>query len=108
MQVYDANLLSYLSTLITIPAELIIFYFVLGKNYKNIEYKVLLGNVLTTAIYIRALTWSLGTMGGSAIGSLISAPFMLVIPLLILYYMVKEVRTNRLKLVNIIDKRKEI
>ncbi|NHI93614.1 MAG: hypothetical protein EAX96_14095 [Candidatus Lokiarchaeota archaeon] len=98
MQFYDISFVSYISTAITIPVELIIFYFILGKNWKNIEFKVAIGFIVSSAIFILILTWSLGTMNGHLIGTIISAPVIIVPPLLILYFIVKMVKNNRLAL----------
>ena len=107
MQVYDANLISYISTFISIPLEILAFYFLFGRNHRNIEFKVALGFLVTPAIFILSLTWSLGTMKGDALASLIVTPIMLIPPLMIMYFLVKKVRNNRLYLNNTIERSKD-
>ena len=103
MQVIYTTLFSYVSSLIIFPTELIIFYFLLGRNHKIVEYKVVVGFAITTTIFTVAITWSLGTMSGDLIASLITAPIMAIPPFYILYVIVKMVRNNRLALENVID-----
>ncbi|NHI94987.1 MAG: hypothetical protein EAX96_21030 [Candidatus Lokiarchaeota archaeon] len=103
MQLYINDLTLYLAILIVIPIELIIFYYILGKDHKTIEYKVTIGVLLLVNATILIMTWSLKTANGDIIASSITLPFLTIAPFVVLYYIVKMVRKNRLALKKTID-----
>ena len=105
---YDSNIFSYIMIAILSPVELVIFYFILGKNFKNIEYKVAIGQIIVTAVLGIGYTFSLGTMKGDPIVGIISAPFILIPPFVVLYLLVKMVRTKRLDLQNLVTFSKDL
>ncbi|MHA1145633.1 MAG: methyl-accepting chemotaxis protein [Candidatus Helarchaeota archaeon] len=106
--VYDSALLAYMLSAIIIPVELTIFYFVLGKDYKSIEFKVTVGFVTSSVIFIICMAFSMGTMQGHPIGSLITAPILAVGPFVIMYVLVKAVRRERLRLEKVLENSTEV
>ncbi|NHI93613.1 MAG: hypothetical protein EAX96_14090 [Candidatus Lokiarchaeota archaeon] len=109
MQFYvDTNLISYLVMAITSPVELFIFYYFLGRNYRNVEFKVAVGQILVTTVLVVGVTWSLGTMKGDPIGAIIASPLVAVLPIVVIYFVVKMVRNNRLALEKIVNSSKDV
>ena len=108
MQAYDANLMSFLMLGIISLIQLIVFYYILGKNYRNVEYLTSVGQIVVTIVLGVGYTISLGIFKGDPIVGIVSAPFIIVPPFIILYYVVKMVRRKRLELENILNFSKDL
>ena len=107
MQLFQNDLTIYLIVSILLPAELIIFYFILGKDHKTIEYKLTTGFFLVVNAELLILTWWLATMNGLPIAGIITSPILLIAPFSVVYYLVKRVKNNRLALIKTINVSKD-
>ncbi|NHI94989.1 MAG: hypothetical protein EAX96_21040 [Candidatus Lokiarchaeota archaeon] len=108
MQLLQNDLTLYISMLIIIPIELIIFYYILGKDHKTIEYRVTIGFLLTVNAAMLIMTWWLETMNGNTIAGFIASPILVILPFIVLYYVVIRVRKNRLALKKTIDTSRDV
>ena len=102
-----ADLTSYIIYLIIIPVELIVFYYILGKNHKTVEFMVAAGFLFVVNVSSAVQTFYLSTMNGNMVIGLLMIPILVVMPFVVLYYLVKKVRNNRITLNNTITKSTE-
>ncbi len=108
MQLITVNaIMTILVTVFLIPVQLLVFYFVLGKNYKSVEYKVAIGYILSVNVLVMLVTLNLDIMELGFQFGLIISPIMILLPYVALYYIVRYVRNNRLALKKTINKSKD-
>ena len=103
MQLYQNDLVTIIAILIAMPIELLVFYYILGKDHRTMEYKVSAGFLACINGLIILMAFWMGMMDGNQIIGFIMAPFLLIIPMTVLYFIVKMVRKNRLSLKNTIN-----
>ena len=104
MQILSQNtLFSIILFLLLIPIELIIFYFILGRRSKSIEFKVAIGYICSLNLIEILLSVNLDILDLGIFYTLILSPLIIIIPCIVLYYILKFIKTNRLTLKKTID-----
>ncbi|NHI91741.1 MAG: hypothetical protein EAX96_04495 [Candidatus Lokiarchaeota archaeon] len=104
MQSFDPNSLTTIFiTIILIPIQLMVFYYILGKEFKSIEYKVSIGYILSVNAMIMLVIVNIEIMNLGFLYGLIISPIMIAIPYVALYYIVKYIKKNRFALKKTID-----
>jgi len=90
------------------PIQLLVFYLILGKDYKSIEFKVSIVFIFSVNALIMLVVVNMGVMTLGFLYGLIISPIMILLPYLALYYIVRYVRKNRLALEKTIKTSKEV
>ena len=103
MQFLQTEFLVIIISIIIIPLETVVFYYILGRNHRNIEFKVTLTYVMSVNGMIVLQTIYLGIFAGNLVVGLIILPVTMFLPLGLIYNLSKDVRNNRLNLKTTLD-----
>ncbi|NHI91014.1 MAG: hypothetical protein EAX96_00840 [Candidatus Lokiarchaeota archaeon] len=93
---------------VSILALILIFYFYNGRKFKSTEFKVFVGYISAIGGLLILFTLLLSVFKGDLIFTLISMPLGFAYAIIIIRYIIKEIRSSKLKLENVVKQGSEV